>query len=60
MYEIVCLMGHTEEVMETVDSLEAAQLTVVRYLARGFAAHYRTKVRRAAYCANSDVPLALS
>ena len=48
MYEIVCLMGHIEVVMETVDSLEAAQLTVLRYLARGFAAHYRTKVRRAA------------
>jgi hypothetical protein len=48
MYEIVCLMGHIEEVMETVDSLETAQLTVLRYITRGFAAHYRTKVRRAA------------
>ena len=44
MYEIVCHMRHCEEVMETVDSLEAAQLTVLRYLARGLAAHYRAKL----------------
>lgn len=48
MYEIVVRMRHREEVMETVDSLESAQLAIMRYMAKGYRAFYRAKVRQAA------------
>lgn len=49
MYEIVLRMRCGEQVLETLDSLESAQLAVRRYIARGYKAYYRTKVKRAAY-----------
>lgn len=48
MYEIVVRLRHREEVMETVVSLEDAQLKVQRYLHQGYRAYYRAKVNRAA------------
>lgn len=48
MYEIVLRMRCGEQVLETVDSLESAQLGVMRYIARGYKAYYRAKVNRQA------------
>jgi hypothetical protein len=48
MYEVVLRMRCGEQVLETLDSLESAQLAVSRYIARGYKAFYRAKVNRMA------------